>query len=211
MHRHSLLVRVLSLMLILSVILPLTPAGEASATADDPDPGTPEWIRRDADNMVYATGRLRDQYTNPAFALTHASTTLATYSANVSDQLQYPGDPMVTLVQWVPGAATADPYRYRWAGARGIQVPIEFRNRYGARITGHLWAPKRPFRDPVTGKESHGPFPGIVITTGSVQASEEMYWWAAQGLAESGYIVMTYDVQGQGGSGTFGTRPDGSL
>jgi alpha-beta hydrolase superfamily lysophospholipase len=45
-----------------------------------------------------------------------------------------------------------------------------------------------------------GPFPGVVITTGSVQGSERMYWWLAQDLAERGYVVLTYDVQGQGTS-----------
>ena len=37
-----------------------------------------------------------------------------------------------------------------------------------------------------------------MITTGSVQGSERMYWWLAQDLAERGYVVLTYDVQGQG-------------
>ena len=43
----------------------------------------------------------------------------------------------------------------------------------------------------------------MVITTGSVQGSERMYWWLAQDLAERGYVVLTYDVQGQGRSETF--------
>jgi hypothetical protein len=30
-----------------------------------------------------------------------------------------------------------------------------------------------------------------------------MYWWLAQDLAERGYVVLTYDVQGQGTSETF--------
>ncbi|WP_307828151.1 alpha/beta fold hydrolase [Nocardioides sp. SYSU D00038] len=43
----------------------------------------------------------------------------------------------------------------------------------------------------------------MVITPGSVQGSEGMYVWLAQDLAERGYVVMTYDVQGQGTSETF--------
>jgi dienelactone hydrolase len=39
-----------------------------------------------------------------------------------------------------------------------------------------------------------------VITDGSVQAYEELYFWAAEDLASAGYMVMTYDVQGQGDS-----------
>src|ERR671928_204754 len=46
------------------------------------------------------------------------------------------------------------------------------------------------------------PSPAAVITPGSVQGSERMYWWLAQDLAERGYVVLTYDVQGQGTSET---------
>ena len=47
-----------------------------------------------------------------------------------------------------------------------------------------------------------------MITTGSVQGSERMYWWLAQDLAERGYVVLTYDVQGQGRSETFPHQGD---
>ena len=50
--------------------------------------------------------------------------------------------------------------------------------------------------------------PGIVITDGSVQADENMYWYAAQALAKDGYVVLTFDPQGQGQSDTFGESPD---
>ena len=43
----------------------------------------------------------------------------------------------------------------------------------------------------------------MVITTGSIQGYQEMYYWAAEGLAEAGYEVLTYDVQGQGDSDTL--------
>ena len=46
----------------------------------------------------------------------------------------------------------------------------------------------------------------MVITTGSVQGSEGMYEWLAQDLAERGYVVLTYDVQGQGTSETLPSR-----
>ena len=45
-----------------------------------------------------------------------------------------------------------------------------------------------------------------MITTGSVQGSEGMYVWLAQDLAERGYVVLTYDVQGQGTSETLPAR-----
>jgi hypothetical protein len=66
-----------------------------------------------------------------------------------------------------------------------------------------VFAPLPNARDPYTGAELEAPFPGVVITTGSVQGSEHMYWWLAQDLAERGYVVLTYDVQGQGTSETL--------
>ena len=42
-----------------------------------------------------------------------------------------------------------------------------------------------------------------MITTGSIQGYQQMYFWAAEGLAEAGYQVLTYDVQGQGNSDTL--------
>jgi hypothetical protein len=51
--------------------------------------------------------------------------------------------------------------------------------------------------------------PGIGITTGSIQGYQELYFWAAEGLAEAGYRVLAYDVQGQGRGETFPHSPDG--
>ena len=80
----------------------------------------------------------------------------------------------------------------------GIVRPVLFTARDGATISGHVWATRAgPSRRP-----------GIVITNGSVQADEQMYWYAAQALAKDGYVVMTFDPQGQGQSDDFGAGPD---
>src|SRR5205807_6803867 len=50
--------------------------------------------------------------------------------------------------------------------------------------------------------------PGIVITNGSIQADEQLYWFVAQTLAKAGYVVFTSDPQGQGQSDEFGESPD---
>src|SRR5205085_6889385 len=86
---------------------------------------------------------------------------------------------------------------------RGQIIPVSYTNRYGALIRGDVFAPLPGAHDPYTGEELKGPFPGVVITTGSVQGSERMYWWLAEDLAERGYVVLTYDVQGQGTSETL--------
>jgi len=82
--------------------------------------------------------------------------------------------------------------------ADGIRAPVVFTARSGATLSGHVWAAR------------NGPAerPAIVITTGSVQAPEELYWGQAATLAKHGYVVLTYDVQGQGASDTLGEAPD---
>src|SRR4051794_19032674 len=88
---------------------------------------------------------------------------------------------------------------YNWqAKGYGIVKPVLFTARNGATLSGHVWATKA------------GPAqrPGIVITNGSVQADEQMYWYAAQALAKAGYVVLTFDPQGQGQSDTKGEAPD---
>ena len=88
---------------------------------------------------------------------------------------------------------------YNWqANGYGIVSKVLFTSRNGATLSGHVWATKA------------GPAkrPGIVITNGSVQAGEQFYWFAAQALAKAGYVVLTFDPQGQGQSDTAGQAPD---
>lgn len=47
-----------------------------------------------------------------------------------------------------------------------------------------------------------------MITEGSVQADEQLHWYAAQTPAKAGYVVLTSDAQGQGQSDTYGETPD---
>ncbi len=88
---------------------------------------------------------------------------------------------------------------YSWEeDGHGLRRPVLYTAASGATISGHIWATRS------------GPAqrPGIVITTGSVQAPEELYAFAAATLAKRGYVVMTYDVQGQGYSDRSGAAPD---
>ena len=84
------------------------------------------------------------------------------------------------------------------ARGRGLVRPVLFTARNGSTISGHVWATKA------------GPAkrPAIVITNGSIQASEQMYWWAAQTLAKAGYVVVTSDPQGQARSDQLGDGSD---
>ena len=82
--------------------------------------------------------------------------------------------------------------------ATGSSSPSHFTARNGSTMAGHVWATRRVRRKR----------PLVVITNGSVQASEELYWWAAQTLAKAGYVVLTRDPQMQGRSDTFGDGED---
>jgi hypothetical protein len=125
------------------------------------------------------------------------------FAAQLQAQAATPTRPALTPAMAVPGWNSGNPYRADWAGTRGQVTPVQFTNRYGALLRGHVFAPLPGATDPYTGEPLEGPFPGVVLTTGSVQGSEGMYLWLAQDLAERGYVVLTYDVQGQGTSETF--------
>ncbi|HET9103620.1 MAG TPA: hypothetical protein VFN55_09725 [Solirubrobacteraceae bacterium] len=86
-----------------------------------------------------------------------------------------------------------------WAAhGDGLVRPVLFTARDGATLSGHVWAT-------VAGPARR---PAVVITNGSVQADEQLYWFIAQTLAKAGYVVLTFDPQGQGQSDTFGAGAD---
>jgi dienelactone hydrolase len=80
----------------------------------------------------------------------------------------------------------------------GLVKKVLFTARSGATLSGRVWRTRA------------GPAkrPGIVITNGSVQAPETVYWFVAQTLAKAGYVVLTWDPQGQGQSDERGETPD---
>ena len=95
---------------------------------------------------------------------------------------------------------TGDPFRYPGVDPfydRADVTPVSFLDRGGAQLFGRVWAPRG----------ATGRLPGVVITNGSVQAPETLYWWAAQALVDSGYVVLTFDPRGQGRSDN--RTPDG--
>ena len=174
--------------------------------ADPSGPTDPAYQARDAQNIADAYGRItgpNGQLQNPAYvpALVQAST-----AKNVAQLLQQAATPnrlAITPGNVFPGWNVGNPLRAGWKGTRGRSHKVAFTNRYGALLRGHVWAPLKAARDPYTGKRLRPPYPGVVLTEGSVQGSEGMYEWLAQDLAERGYIVLTYDVQGQGTSETL--------
>ena len=84
------------------------------------------------------------------------------------------------------------PQKGRW-----IARPVLYTARNGATISGTLWA------------TNAGPAkrPAVVVTTGGL-APETLYWGFAATLARHGYVVLTFEVQGQGRSDTYGEGVD---
>ena len=88
---------------------------------------------------------------------------------------------------------------WHWGNAADfVRKPVLFTARNGSTLSGHVWYT-------VSGADKR---PGVVITNGSVQAPEELYGFAAATLARAGYVVLTWDPQGQGRSDTFGEGAD---
>jgi dienelactone hydrolase len=118
----------------------------------------------------------------------------------LSEQAGDPGRMFLTDLCWSKSLACGgDPRLARWQqDHHGLVRRVLFTARNGATLSGHVWATRRgPRKRPL-----------VVITPGSVQATEEMYWWAAQTLAKAGYVVLTRDAQNQGRSDTFGDGAD---
>ncbi|MFL6155369.1 MAG: alpha/beta hydrolase [Marmoricola sp.] len=205
--RRVLVPRIATALTALAALTALVTTNLSPAQADPaPQPGTPAYLARDLGNVLASFGRETGpggQLANPAFlpALVGAATPL--YATQLLNQLANPLRPVITAGQLVPGWNVGNPLRAGWNGTRGVSTTISFLNRYGALLRGTVYAPKPGAKDPYTGATLTGPYPGVVITPGSIQGSEGMYVWLAQDLAERGYVVMTYDVQGQGGSETF--------
>lgn len=91
-----------------------------------------------------------------------------------------------------------DPRTTGWTNHGGIVDEVLYTSRSGATMSGHVWATKS------------GPAkrPGIVLVNGSIVGSEQVYWYLAQTLARAGFVVMTFDPQGEGSSDQFGEAPD---
>lgn len=161
-----------------ALLFPLAPAAGAQAPdcagpPGEPRPGTSDWDRRENDNVYCASQRNEDTAANPAY--------------------------QAALLQLNPsyGANGMDPFRdpALWNGRRFRSEQVSYTDAAGKRFPGFLFRPcDRTCRDMPPGLVPHEPpYPGIVIMHGGA-ASQEMYFWAAQGLAEAGYMVLTFSI-----------------
>lgn len=184
----------------------VVPLSAADAAPSGPAPGSLTYLLRDLGNIANAYGRITGpggQLSNPSYLPGLVTETSAVSAAQLLTQVATPTRLAVTAGALVPGWNVGNPLRAGWNGTRGTVTPVAFTNRHGALLRGDVFTPRPGAKDPYTGRTLTGPFPGVVITPGSVQGSERMYWWLAQDLAERGYVVLAYDVQGQGQSETL--------
>ncbi|MEA2646927.1 MAG: hypothetical protein QOE92_2010 [Chloroflexota bacterium] len=189
----------------------------ATAVPEGPAYPSPEWAAREEANFARAHEEGVREATDPAFLTRLQDQSAANIQAKVARDTADP--------TWIQGGGTfpenvcgswaydcaGDPFLYP-PGApyngtdafytdEAVVVPVVFYDDGGARLNGRVWAPK-----------SSAPgdrLPGVVIETGSVQAPEPLYWWFAETLVRSGYVVLTFDVRGQGYSDNH--TPSGDL
>ena len=138
----------------------------------DPEPGTPEWDVRDQNNIYCAIEGLLIMYSNPAYEAALA----ANHAQGSITFVDYLGDPF------------REPF-LRWGGVRGNVQHVTWTNRSARVSDGVVLSP------PDT---AVGPFPGVLIPCHScfTTAGESGTFWAAETLAEAGYVVFIPYVGG---------------
>lgn len=187
---------------IAAIIALLTPLA-AWAIPEGPDANTPAWYQREAQNYARTLEAPAEQVA-PAFAQRLVEQNLANETewlmrgiADTSWFSPLSGNTQLTplCTSWTFQCA-GDPFRYPgvdpFYASEGDVAPFVYYDEGCARINGRVWSPK--------GAAGGARLPGVVIETGSIQAPETLYWWMAQALVRQGYVVMTFDVRGQGRS-----------
>ncbi len=172
--------------------------GSTSAVAQAAPPATFE-PAVEAQNFAITQER-QSIYDTPEYQAALTAQSAGNLSEALAEQAADPGRLFAGDLCWNGGNGCAGDVRlYDWQkNGYGLVQKVLFTARDGATLSGRVWATKAgPKRRP-----------GIVITNGSVQADEQMYWYAAQALAKDGYVVLTFDPQGQGQSDTPGQSPD---
>lgn len=168
----------------LALAVPVVSAQEPSPVdcagpAGDPPPGTLAWEGRELENAYCATQRNLDIASNPAYY-----TALATQTRLVA----------------------MDPMRepLRWHGSRFRFEELTIHDAEGKSLPAFLFRPC----DSSCGELSAGrrsyepPYPAVVIMHGGA-ANHEMYLWAAEGLAEAGYMVLSVNLDDRTDGGHY--------
>jgi dienelactone hydrolase len=143
--------------------------------AGDPQPGTAAWDQREADNAYCGEQRAYDTDANPLFGAGWAQM-----------EARHHGEDF-----------RADPFRdpLLLEGSRFRYQDIKVAASGKETVPGMLFRPcDRTCGDLPAGLRVHKPpYPGVMIVHGGA-ANQEMYLWGAEGLAEQGYEVLTFQL-----------------
>jgi dienelactone hydrolase len=158
------------------------PAAQAQTAAEPVDctgpapaaePGTSAWDQREAENAWCATQRNLDTHTNPLY---------------LTSQANRPPNRATTAM---------DPMREpaKLAGKRFRFDELSFTDAGGKAYPAFLFRPcdASCVALPAGLARYDPPYPAVVIMHGGA-ANHEMYLWAAEGLAEAGYMVLTVNI-----------------
>ena len=147
---------------------------DCKGPAGNPKAATPAWYQRENDNAWCGEQRFRDTTSNPAFAAAKAQ-------MDARNGTEIEGDPFRD-----PLVLGGKRFRYQHAS---------FKSPSGQTLPGYLFRPcDRSCRHMPAGlPRFRPPYPGVVIVHGGA-ASQEMYFWGAEGLAEAGYMVLTFQI-----------------
>src|SRR5436309_1381822 len=170
----------ISAVLVVSLAAASSAGGQQSSAiactgpAGDPQTGTAAWSQREQENDYCGEQREVDTSNNPLFVAR-------------SSALEAAGGGMVQ----------EDPFRdpAEWNGVRGRYQQISFTDSDGQTLPGAIFRPCDSSchgTPPALGSYSP-PYPGVIIVHGGL-ANQEMYLWGAEGLAEAGYMVMTFQI-----------------
>jgi hypothetical protein len=145
-------------------------------TGDVGDPVGPsvEWDQADLNNQQCAVAGLHMIQDNPAVA----AATAANAAAGAGD---FGGDPFRAP--------------HRWAGERGSYQPTSYQDRDGNSWPAALFGPL---------DLGAGPYPGVLLACHvcdpRIPQTQHIWYWAAEALAESGYVVLYATVGGNSAS-----------
>ena len=165
-----------------ALALAVAPAASAQSLAEPVDcvgpapdaaPGTAGWHQRELENAFCATQRELDVHSNPLYSAAQAN--------RPPDRLTTAMDPM------------REPTLY--AGKRFRFDELSFTDARGKTYPAMLFRPcdGSCAEMPAGLRRFEPPYPAVVIMHGGA-ANQEMYLWAAEGLAEAGYMVLTLNL-----------------
>src|SRR5581483_8797954 len=187
--------RFLAISVLVATIVLATPS--LTTAADRPGPLV---TMTDPVNLARLAER-SSHFATPGFealvARDAASSVASALRVAITDPERQPNPNACTLVLPCVG----DPRLDNFAAAEHAEVrQVLFTARDGATLSGHVWATRSgPVKRPL-----------VVILNGSLIDFEQGHWPAAQSLARAGYVVLRFDVQGEGASDQFGEGVDRS-